>query len=622
MTKSTTVASKAFVAIVAAAMVFSLIAPAAKAATMSAEDLQAQIAALMAQIEGLKGGSMMAPAAGSCVAIPAPLTMGAKGANVTALQNYLIAAKQSIPAGATGFFGGQTKAALAAFQSANGIMPAVGYYGPVTAAKMAAMCTPVTPTTPGTTPTTPGTPSTTLKGEADLKSVDVEDGDDSDVNEGDEDAEVAVATVEFENGDAEISRLDVKLDHPTSTRPYDVFESFSLWVDGKKVADVDASSKSDYLGTDEDTIRFSGLKIVAMEDEELDISVKATIMNSVKTVNQGDWTMTVDSIRFFDADGVATTENEPSTSISGDATVTVDVAGADDKVTIKKASADPKEATLKVETNTSKSTHDIGVFNLAVDEDSSDVVVNDGKVSLIVSNPVGASTINSINVVDKVEVEVAGKTVTGKIVTSGNVHGTIAAGASRTLTYTLDFNELDLDSDSDNEATVSVTFKGQNSNYGNNVKVQVTTTGSDWDIEGVEPITTTGTYTGKEHTLNSADVTFSSYAWAVNTAGTLIDFSFTVSADEEDFDVLTASLASTTSGNATITAGVLSVTSGDATAIAGGFKVLSGDEATFRVRYTVSGANGTNREVKLTTVAGQTVPTDKQTSPTATVNVN
>ena len=302
--------------------------------------------------------------------------------------------------------------------------------------------------------------------------------------------------------------------------------------------------------------------------------------------------------------------------------VTVDVAGADDKVTIKKASADPKEATLKVETNTSKSTHDIGVFNLAVDEDSSDVVVNDGKVSLIVSNPVGASTINSINVVDKVEVEVAGKTVTGKIVTSGNVHGTIAAGASRTLTYTLDFNELDLDSDSDNEATVSVTFKGQNSNYGNNVKVQVTTTGSDWDIEGVEPITTTGTYTGKEHTLNSADVTFSSYAWAVNTAGTLIDFSFTVSADEEDFDVLTASLASTTSGNATITAGVLSVTSGDATAIAGGFKVLSGDEATFRVRYTVSGANGTNREVKLTTVAGQTVPTDKQTSPTATVNVN
>ena len=52
MTKTTTVASKAFVAIVAAAMVFSLIAPAAKAATMTSAELQAQITALMAQIAG------------------------------------------------------------------------------------------------------------------------------------------------------------------------------------------------------------------------------------------------------------------------------------------------------------------------------------------------------------------------------------------------------------------------------------------------------------------------------------------------------------------------------------------------------------------------------------------
>jgi hypothetical protein len=63
--------------------------------------------------------------------------------------------------------------------------------------------------------------------------------------------------------------------------------------------------------------------------------------------------------------------------------------------------------------------------------------------------------------------------------------------------------------------------------------------------------------------LNNADVVFSNYAWNVNNTGTIIDFTFTVEA-EDDFDVLAASIASTTAGNATTSAGVLSVTTGDA----------------------------------------------------------
>jgi len=63
------------------------------------------------------------------------LDVGASGADVIALQKYLIEknkgqkAKALATAGATGYFGSLTKAALAEFQASVGISPAIGYYG-------------------------------------------------------------------------------------------------------------------------------------------------------------------------------------------------------------------------------------------------------------------------------------------------------------------------------------------------------------------------------------------------------------------------------------------------------------------------------------------------------------
>jgi peptidoglycan hydrolase-like protein with peptidoglycan-binding domain len=102
-----------------------------------------ELIALVNQLQSQLGQA--APAAGgSCVSIPAPLTIGSQGADVTALQNFLIGAGMSIPAGATGYFGSQTQSALAAWQAANGVSPAVGYYGPITKAEMDAKCVPMT----------------------------------------------------------------------------------------------------------------------------------------------------------------------------------------------------------------------------------------------------------------------------------------------------------------------------------------------------------------------------------------------------------------------------------------------------------------------------------------------
>jgi peptidoglycan hydrolase-like protein with peptidoglycan-binding domain len=56
------------------------------------------------------------------------------GADVTCLQAGLIAAGYSIPAGATGFYGEQTEAAVTEWQGANGL-PATGYFGALSRAK-------------------------------------------------------------------------------------------------------------------------------------------------------------------------------------------------------------------------------------------------------------------------------------------------------------------------------------------------------------------------------------------------------------------------------------------------------------------------------------------------------
>jgi hypothetical protein len=58
--------------------------------------------------------------------------------------------------------------------------------------------------------------------------------------------------------------------------------------------------------------RFSGLDIVAMEDEEVEITVAATVQNNLDSTDAEEkltWTVTAASaLRFFDADGVATTD--------------------------------------------------------------------------------------------------------------------------------------------------------------------------------------------------------------------------------------------------------------------------------------------------------------------------
>ncbi len=60
------------------------------------------------------------------------LTINMFGEDVQVLQTFLIKQGYIIPDGATGYFGSQTQSALASYQSKNNIIPASGYFGPIT----------------------------------------------------------------------------------------------------------------------------------------------------------------------------------------------------------------------------------------------------------------------------------------------------------------------------------------------------------------------------------------------------------------------------------------------------------------------------------------------------------
>lgn len=156
--KNSTVAKMA-AGLVGVAMALSMVwAVPANAATV--EELTAQINSLLATISSLQvqlasmtGGST-APAAGSC-GFTRSLTMESEGADVTCLQDYLTGTGHfTFSGGSTGYFGSITRTAVAAWQAANGVAPAVGYFGPISQAKYNSLVAVSVPTTP-TTPTTP-----------------------------------------------------------------------------------------------------------------------------------------------------------------------------------------------------------------------------------------------------------------------------------------------------------------------------------------------------------------------------------------------------------------------------------------------------------------------------------
>jgi peptidoglycan hydrolase-like protein with peptidoglycan-binding domain len=99
----------------------------------------------------------------SFAAFTQDLSVGSTGQDVTDLQKTLISKGFSIPsissgASSYGYFGSQTKAAVIAYQKANGISPASGYVGPITRTAINAAVATASNNSGASVPATPASP--------------------------------------------------------------------------------------------------------------------------------------------------------------------------------------------------------------------------------------------------------------------------------------------------------------------------------------------------------------------------------------------------------------------------------------------------------------------------------
>jgi peptidoglycan hydrolase-like protein with peptidoglycan-binding domain len=512
------IAAKLAVATVAVAMMFAAFAPAAQAQTT--EELQAMINDLLAQVAALQsGGDSMTSSSDVCpFTWTRDLSSGSTGGDVMTLQKFLnsdadtrVAATGAGSMGMeTEYYGPATAAAVSKFQvkyradilSPAGLVNPTGYFGPSSRGKANALCIASAVEEEVEEGMEEEEETTdegfTLSGEASLDDFSIDSADEDELEEGAEDAPVAELTFEFTDGDAEISRIDITVDGTGNdeTDPWDVFETFQLWVDGDMVAEEAADDEDDYLDDTTGEFRFSGLSLFGEEDEELEIILAVTLQNSLDGVDDGEtWNFEVDAIRFFDADGVATTEDS-GFDFNSSVSVDIEEAGFEDELIVKTSSSDPDAATLQLEDDSKSDWYTVFVFDLDTDDSVNDIEIN----SIPVTFDVSSGTVATF--VDDFELVIDGTTI------DDWDYNDAGADTSTIVTFDVD-GDVVIDAGDRVAAELMVRFKSLAlGNEGVTASGTVTTANADAiDAEGADDLDATqlgGSASGDDHTLRTA----------------------------------------------------------------------------------------------------------------------
>lgn len=590
-----------------------------KAAT--AQELQDQINALLAQIGSLQGGSST-----SCYSFTRDLTVGSQGADVTALQNYL-AAKGYFNVAATGYFGAITAQAAAAWQSANGVMPAAGYFGAISRAKYNSMCSSTTPTTGDDDDDDSDSDFGGSDGEeASLEDFDVKDGDDTSIEEGQEDAEAMEIEFDVEDSDVEVQRVEVVASSSAGNGeedPWDVFESATLWMDGDDVATVDGLDDED--NWDEQTtdgqfsFRFNGVDTVVGEGETAEFVVSFTFQDNLDELDES-WDLWIDDsgIRALDEAGIDQYTGDDSDIV----TIDLEAAGGDDELTLSESSENPEASTLEVEEDEKSEWLSLAIMELEADTDTE---VKDFKFRVLINETGDEATFYSEVVSDLVLI------IDGEEYDDFSVSG--AGTATATVTFDLDGEDIVIAEGEEVAVEVQAEFNATTTgayDEGTTVTVDVpSTTFEAIDAEGVDSgedlaaAQLEGSFEGEVMTLRSegvsvvavsdeAERTFIADDTGESDQGTFtlvfevtafgedvyIDNS-TPAEDNDGSEVTTSASYSVSNPGNNTSVGVLSATGGDYDDETNSWKIAEGDTAEFTLEVIVTATSSSNAFVTL-----------------------
>ncbi len=312
---------------VAAAMFFSVAMP---AQAQTAEELQAMINSLLAQIAALQAGGTTGTTTTTGFQWTRDLRLGSTGADVLELQKFLnqdadtrVAATGAGSLGnETSYYGPATAAAVSKFQvkyradilTPGGLVNPTGYFGPSSRAKANALNT--SSTGEGST----GGDVALKGGEADVIVKSVTSGAISvDLAKADKVIEVEL---DVRDGDIELNRVDFSFD----TRPWLYFDEVNLLVDGKEVGSLSKSSDFTEVTAGSDyRARFSDSKTVIRKGSKATVALELVVSDTMSSTRYSYYngtgvvvTMAADAIRYTDAAGITSTDG-----VSGGLTATV-----------------------------------------------------------------------------------------------------------------------------------------------------------------------------------------------------------------------------------------------------------------------------------------------------------
>ena len=568
---NTSSVAKLSVAFVAVAMMLSMVAP-AKAATI--EELQAMIAQLTAQLSSLSGSTTTSTAS---YTFTRSLTVGAQGADVTALQNFLIAKGHTIAAGATGYFGAQTASAVAAWQAANGIAPAAGYFGPVSIAKYASMS--------ATGSTTGSTGSTAVTGGAGSATVTNYSSDVEDEVATNDSEKVFGFKVEADDSDVKLTNVKITLDHSNPDGSDIItryFDSFDVTMNGDVVATVDASDFTrNSAGNYSKNV---ALKDAIVKEGSSNKGVFYVVAHANDTVDSADedaeWTISAADFRYTDGTGaILTTDDE-------DTTETVSViklaSSGDVKVKLSLATDSPDAATVKVDDDNSGDK--VTLLKFRIKAEGTDVSFDE--ITFTLDDGSGSTTL---------------ETVSEFILMKGSdVVETEDDFSATSTTFTLDDEEV---IDEDDTVTYTLVAKMNKNTWTNSsLKATLANSGINYMDANGDDITTglsgsangdTMTFRGDGVTLAKTSITatdITKTASSTDTEYAKFVVTFKVTADGDDVYV-----ASTTDAIAHTLLGISvagsALTSTADKAASGNYRVNDGETETFT--YTVETVVGT-----------------------------
>jgi hypothetical protein len=620
LTAKNTLAAVVGVALVASA-VFAIATPRAHALTLS-EMIEMFIvmeiipADKVDQARTLITSDDTAPAAMSCN-FTRDLTTGSTGADVMDLQKLLNAngftvatAGAGSPGMETTYYGPATARAVSAMQEAFaseilapvGLTMGTGYFGGNTRAKANTLCaTVVTPTTP-TTPTTPETPSTPSmsNSEASLERFNnTNEYSGEEISEGDEVREVYEFEFDVENGDVEISRVDIRFEEEGGYRPYRAFDEVTLMYNGEEVGSLATDSRNDWSDEAGDAyeLRFNDVDVMVEEGEIATFTVAVSVMNIDDTdLNGMKWYVWVpnDGVRGRDGAGLDQYIGDANarTAAADEEHFTIKALGADTEVRISDASSNPEQGTILVDNNSKTNDVTIGVFEYKSDE--GDTTINELRFALTVT---GASPADAVS---DLAIEIDGDRFNDWYLT-GAEDGTTQVELNNAdtdgNTYYVVFNLQDNDDeytvDANDTVTVEflvdfnkVTITADDFSTGDTIEVDASgVTVDNWDVEDEDyndiTSTITGSWNGEKHTMIGkgvyAELDSTNTSYTTNNDGDKVKGTYTVRYVLKSYDQISyvnkTAAAGTELGSSTTAGAVYAVIASDGTATTTGTSI-------------------------------------------------